>query len=77
MKKPKRELKKIREWLYDYYSMFHEEHSAQQLFLKSVGEREVESFAEAHAHINNSIDLTIMWIQGIRPAPLNDATKDL
>lgn len=61
------ELKTVREWLYDYFSMI--EDTEMNRILADVATREVESYATARAHVNTRIDNWKSWLDGTRPTP--------
>lgn len=66
-KKAPTELKTIREWLYDYFSMI--EDTEMNRILADVATREVESYAVARSHVNTRIDNWRSWLDGTRPTP--------
>lgn len=61
-------MKKIREWLHDYFAMCEGNESLEKL-LADLADREVNSFAEAHRQVNLRIDMMRAWLDGVRPAP--------
>jgi hypothetical protein len=61
------ELRKIKDWLHDHYAMFSKNDIRWELYLDSLGEREVESEEEAWHSLNEMLDSTIKWLTGSRP----------
>ncbi len=58
-------MKKIREWLHDYFASI--EGNEMEKILEDVAERTVDSLEEARAQVNLRIDRMISWLNSARP----------